>query len=114
MQSNKKWNKKWGWHYNYFGKLKFSEDPEQRKWAESVRLVFPNQAEGDRGAHVNISGGGVAKFSKNKAEAQQLLEFLTSEKAQKLYGEINFEAIDCTLKGYIHNECDEESLNQDG
>ncbi len=75
----------------YFGKLKFSEDPEQRKWVESVRLVFPNQAEGDRGAHVNISGGGIAKFSKNKEEAQKLLEFLTSEKAQKLYGEINFE-----------------------
>ena len=66
----------------YFGKLKFSEDPEQRKWADSVRLVFPNQAEGDRGAHVNISGGGIAKFSKNKEEAQKLLEFLTSEKAQ--------------------------------
>ena len=75
----------------YFGKLKFSEDPEQRKWADSVRLVFPNQTEGDRGAHVNISGGGIAKFSKNKEEAQKLLEFLTSEKAQKLYGEINFE-----------------------
>ena len=75
----------------YFGKLKFSEDPEQRKWAESVRLVFPNQADTDRGSHVNISGGGVAKFSKNKEEAQKLLEFLTSEKAQKLYGEINFE-----------------------
>ena len=75
----------------YFGKLKFSEDPEQRKWADSVRLVFPNQAEGDRGAHVNISGGGIAKFSKNKEEAQKLLEFLTSQKAQKLYGEINFE-----------------------
>ena len=75
----------------YFGKLKFSEDPEQIKWAESVRLVFPNQDEGDRGAHVNISGGGIAKFSKNKEEAQKLLEFLTSEKAQKLYGDINFE-----------------------
>ena len=75
----------------YFGKLKFSEDLEQRKWAESVRLVFPNQGDGDRGAHVNISGGGVAKFSNNKKEAQKLLEFLTSEKAQKLYGEINFE-----------------------
>ena len=75
----------------YFGKLKFSEDPEQRKWADSVRLVFPNQAEGDRGAHVNISGGGIAKFSKNKEDAQKLLEFLTSEKAQKLYGDINFE-----------------------
>ena len=75
----------------YFGKLKFSEDPEQRKWVENVRLVFPNQGEGDRGAHVNISGAGVAKFSKNKKEAIALLEFLTSEKAQKLYGEINFE-----------------------
>ena len=75
----------------YYGKLKFSEDPEQRKWVENVRLVFPNQAEGDRGAHVNISGAGVAKYSKNKKEAIALLEFLTSEKAQKLYGEINFE-----------------------
>ena len=75
----------------YYGKLKFSEDPEQRKWVENVRLIFPNQAEGDRGAHVNISGAGVAKYSKNKKEAIALLEFLTSEKAQKLYGEINFE-----------------------
>ncbi len=75
----------------YYGKLKFSEDPEQRNWVKNVRLVFPNQAEGDRGAHVNISGAGVAKFSKNKKEAIALLEFLTSEKAQKLYGEINFE-----------------------
>ena len=75
----------------YYGKLKFSEDPEQRKWVENVRLIFPNQGDGDRGAHVNISGGGVAKYSQNKEEALALLEFLTSEKAQKLYGEINFE-----------------------
>ncbi|PPR44978.1 MAG: Iron uptake protein A1 [Alphaproteobacteria bacterium MarineAlpha5_Bin6] len=75
----------------YFGKLKFSDDPEQRKWAENVRLIFPNQGLNDRGAHVNISGGGIAKHSKNKKEAQILLEFLSSEKAQKLYGEINFE-----------------------
>jgi len=75
----------------YFGKLKFSEDPAQRKWVENVKLVFPNQGENDRGAHVNISGGGVVKFSKNKENALALLEFLTSEKAQKLYGEINFE-----------------------
>ena len=75
----------------YYGKLKFSEDPEQRKWVENVRLIFPNQGDGDRGAHVNISGGGIAKYSQNKKEALALLEFLTSEKAQKLYGEINFE-----------------------
>ena len=75
----------------YYGKLKFSEDPEQRKWAEKVKLVFPNQKEGDRGAHINISGGGVALHSKNKKEAIMLLEFLTTKESQQLYGEINFE-----------------------
>ena len=75
----------------YFGKLKFSEDPEQRKWIKNLKLIFPNQANDDRGSHINISGGGVAKFSKNKKEAIALLEFLTSKKAQNLYGEINFE-----------------------
>ena len=48
----------------YFGKLKYSDDPSQREWAKSVRLIFPNQGVEDRGAHVNISGGGVAKYSK--------------------------------------------------
>ena len=75
----------------YFGKLKFSEDPQQREWIKNLLLIFPNQDNGDRGAHINISGGGVAKFSKNKESAIALLEFLTSPKAQKLYGEINFE-----------------------
>ena len=40
---------------------------------------------------MNISGGGVAKYAKNKAAATAFLEFLTEEKAQNLYGEINFE-----------------------
>ena len=50
----------------YFGKLKYSDDPSQREWAKSVHLIFPNQGAGGRGAHINISGGGVAKYSKNK------------------------------------------------
>ena len=75
----------------YFGKLKYSEDTEQRKWAETLNLIFPNQGLNERGAHVNISGGGVAKFSKNKKEAILLLEFLTDSIAQQLYGDINFE-----------------------
>ena len=75
----------------YFGKLKYSDIEEQRDWASSLNLVFPNQSETDRGAHINISGGGVAKYSKNKDSAIKLLEFLTDEFAQKLYGEINFE-----------------------
>ena len=43
----------------YFGKLKFSDDPKQREWTKNLKLIFPNQEEGDRGSHVNISGGGV-------------------------------------------------------
>ena len=75
-------------HY-YYGKLLFSKMPSQRSWANSVNLIFTNQ--NDRGNHVNISGGGVAKYSKNKLNAIRLLEFLTEETAQRLYGEINFE-----------------------
>ena len=75
----------------YFGKLKYSEDPIQREWAKSVRLIFPNQGIEERGAHINISGGGVAKYSKNKSEAVALLEFLSKAQSQKMYGEINFE-----------------------
>ena len=75
----------------YFGKLKYSDDPSQREWAKSVRLIFPNQGAEARGAHVNISGGGVAKYSKNKKEAVALLEFLSKAVSQKMYGDINFE-----------------------
>ncbi|MGZ0189677.1 MAG: extracellular solute-binding protein, partial [Alphaproteobacteria bacterium] len=73
----------------YLGKLVSSDDDAQRQWAASVKLIFPNQ--GDRGAHVNISGGGVAKHSKHKAEAIRFLEFLTEAEAQALYGTVNFE-----------------------
>jgi iron(III) transport system substrate-binding protein len=73
----------------YFGKLKYSNKEEQRKWAAAVKLIFPNQK--GRGAHINISGGGVAKHSKNKMEAVRFLEFLTSKEAQNLYGSVNFE-----------------------
>jgi len=73
----------------YFGKLKTSDVPEQREWAKGIGLVFTNQK--DRGNHVNISGGGVAKHSQNKELAIKFLEFLTLEKSQQLYGEINFE-----------------------
>jgi len=77
-------------HY-YYGKLLNSDDAAHREWADSINLVFPNQGEDDRGAHVNISGGGIAIHSKNKANAQRLLEFLVSEKAQSLYAKINYE-----------------------
>ena len=54
-------------------------------------MIFPNQGNDDRGAHINISGGGVAIHSKNKDNAIKLLEFLSGEVSQNLYGKINFE-----------------------
>ena len=77
-------------HY-YYGKLTYSQNEDHRKWAKASIIIFPNQENGDRGAHVNISGGGVVKFSKNKEQAIKFLEFLVGEEAQTLYGEINFE-----------------------
>lgn len=77
-------------HY-YYGKLINSSNSEERQWAESVNIIIPNQGENDRGAHINISGGGIAKYSKNRKEAERFLEFLISEEAQKLYASINYE-----------------------
>ncbi len=74
----------------YYGKMVTNDKkPEQKQWAESIRVVFPNQ--NDRGAHMNISGAGVLKSAKNKASAVKLIEFLASPKAQAIYAQQNFE-----------------------
>jgi len=74
----------------YMGKMATNEkSPEQKDWAKSVRIIFPNQ-EG-RGTHVNISGAGVTRSAKNKANAMALIEFLSNDAAQKIYAERNFE-----------------------
>ena len=73
----------------YYGKLASSEIEEQRAWAASMTMIFPNQD--GRGTHINISGGGVARHSKNRETAVAFLEFLTRETAQALYGTVNYE-----------------------
>jgi len=74
----------------YFGNMKFSEDqPEQKAWADAIELVFFNQD--GRGQHVNISAAGITRGSQKKELARAFLEWLTSEEAQRLYTEINFE-----------------------
>ncbi len=65
------------------------KNPDQKAWAESVRIIFPNA--GDRGSHVNISGVALAKHAPHKADALKLIAFLVSEEAQKLYAEGNNE-----------------------
>ncbi|MEN9895105.1 MAG: hypothetical protein RIR97_957 [Pseudomonadota bacterium] len=64
-------------------------EPEQKQWAEAIKILFPNAA--DRGTHVNISGMGLAKFAPNKDNAIKLMEFLSSQKAQEIYAEQVFE-----------------------
>ena len=74
----------------YYGKMKFNEkNPEQKDWANAINIIFTNQ--NDRGNHINVAGGGVVKYSKNKENAIALLEFLTTPKAQALYSSINYE-----------------------
>ena len=73
----------------YIGKLKNSKDPKDREVANNIAVFFPNQ--NDRGTHVNISGGGLVKTSKNKNNAIKFLEFLSSSEAQDVFGNINYE-----------------------
>lgn len=67
----------------YVGLLKNSADPKDREVAEKIGVFFPNQS--DRGTHINVSGAGVVKTSKNKEDAVKLLEFLASKEAQATF-----------------------------
>lgn len=71
----------------YMGEM--MADPEQKAWADSVRIVFPVFA-GD-GTHMNVSGVAMTKAAPNKDAALKLMEFLSSDAAQKIYAEINHE-----------------------
>jgi len=64
-------------------------DPEQAEWANAVNIVFP--VLGGTGAHVNLSGMAMTASAPNHDDALQLMEFLTSEAAQSLYAELNYE-----------------------
>ena len=61
--------------------LSGKKGPEQQAAAKKVLPFFPNQ--GDRGTHMNISGGGVLKNAPNKDNAIKLLEFLLTKEAQE-------------------------------
>ena len=67
----------------YFGRL-MSKDPKL-----PLAVFWPNQNDG--GVHVNISGAGVTRHGRNEAAAIKLLEFLSSDKAQNLFADVNME-----------------------
>lgn len=66
-------------HYYYAQMMAGGE--ADRRAAESVRVIFPNQ-EG-RGAHVNISGAGVVRSAPNRENAIRFLEYLVGSDAQE-------------------------------
>ena len=69
----------------YLGRL-LREKPEL-----SVRAFWPNQADGERGVHVNVSGAGVTKYSRQPQAAQAFIEWLSAGEAQALFASENLE-----------------------
>ena len=73
----------------YLGKLLSSQKFSEVAVGKKMGIVFPNQS--TTGTHVNISGAGVVKYSKNKDNAIKLIEFLVSKEAQSLFAQANYE-----------------------
>lgn len=67
----------------YYGRL-LKKNPKL-----PLALFWPNQ--NDRGVHVNISGAGVARHAKHRPAAVRFLEWLSTEKAQRLFADANME-----------------------
>ncbi|MEM7108458.1 MAG: Fe(3+) ABC transporter substrate-binding protein [Bacteroidota bacterium] len=73
----------------YLGRMANSEDAAEVEASSKVGIYFPNQ--NGRGAHINISGAGVAKYSPNKENAIRFIEYLASKPAQEVFAEANYE-----------------------
>lgn len=68
-------------------------DPEQQVWANAVNIVFPTFEDTGKGggAHLNISGAAMTKSAPNRENALRFMEWLSSDAAQKIYAETNYE-----------------------
>ncbi len=75
----------------YYARLARSSRAEERAVAERVGIVTPNQAAGQRGTHVNISGAGVMKNAPNRDNAVKFLEYLAGDEAQRYFADGNNE-----------------------
>lgn len=75
-------------HY-YYVRLANSDAPEDQAVANAVALYAPGQDYG--GAHVNVSGVGIAAGAPNPEEAREFVRFLLSEEAQRVYAEVTNE-----------------------
>ncbi|MDC9715462.1 MAG: extracellular solute-binding protein [Gammaproteobacteria bacterium] len=97
----------------YYGRL------VEKKPNLPLKLFWANQD--TTGVHVNISGAGVTKYAKNPKAAIRLLEWLSSAKAQAIYGALNKEypanqsvAPDSVVSAWGSFKQDEMNLSQAG
>ncbi len=67
----------------YFGRL------QKKNPGLALKLFWPNQS--GNGVHINVSGAGVVKHSKQKEKAVAFLEWLSSPEAQKVLADANME-----------------------
>ena len=74
----------------YMGAMLHNEaEPEQKEWAASARIIYPD-ADGE-GTQVNVAGGFIAKHAPNAENANALIAFLLSDEAQGIYADTNYE-----------------------
>jgi iron(III) transport system substrate-binding protein len=73
----------------YLGAMLNSKDPAEVQAGQQVGIFFPNQ--NTTGTHINVSGIGLTKHSKNKENAVKFIEFLTGKEAQELFSTQNYE-----------------------
>ena len=71
----------------YIGQM--LNDPEQKEWAEAVRIDFP-VFEG-AGTHMNVSGIAMTRAAPNREAALKLMTWLAGDEAQQIYAETNHE-----------------------
>ncbi|MDB2415364.1 extracellular solute-binding protein [Rickettsiales bacterium] len=102
---------------SYYLKLLTSDNKEDRKLAEKIGIFFPNQDK--RGAHINISGGGIVTHSLNIKNAIKLLDFLAHEESQEFYVSKNYEfpvvddiAMPSALKKWKNFKMDEANISE--
>ncbi|SJN09962.1 Ferric iron ABC transporter, iron-binding protein [Halomonas citrativorans] len=75
-------------HY-YYVRMLHSDSESDREAARKVGVIFPNQ--NDRGTHVNVGGAGLVANAQNPENGIKFLEFLSSDGAQEIFAERNYE-----------------------
>lgn len=73
----------------YYVGLMLNKVPEQKPWAEAIKVILPTFA--GHGTHVNLSGMAILKNAPNPAGALKLGEWLVGATAQKMYTSENYE-----------------------